>query len=52
MSEIPEELISAMKLLVGHWYQNREAVAESSNGEVPMAVDMILDLHRDRWVAA
>lgn len=52
MMAVPDELIAAMKLLVGHWYENREAVSEGNKGEVPMAVEMILDLHRDRWVAA
>lgn len=52
MDAVPDELINAMKLLVGHWYQNREAASEKSLSEAPMAVQLILDLHRDRWVAA
>lgn len=52
MASVPDELAAAMKLLVGHWYQNREAASEKALSDAPMAVQMILDLHRDRWVAA
>ena len=52
MSEVPAELISVMKLLVGHWYDNRESASEKTLTEAPQAVQMILDLHRDRWVSA
>jgi hypothetical protein len=37
----------AVKLLVGHWYQNREA-AGAAMSETPMAVDMILSAIRWR----
>ena len=39
----------AVKLLVGHWYQNREA-AGAAMSETPMAVDMILSAIRWRRV--
>lgn len=39
-SDVPEDLIHAMKLLVGHWDQNREAVIV---GAVPAVVQIALD---------
>lgn len=38
---------AAMLLLIGHWYTNREAVAQSLT-EVPLAVESLLIRHR-RW---
>lgn len=52
LASVPDELVAGMKLLVGHWYANREAVTEAGGKEMPLAVQMICDLHRDRWVAA
>lgn len=36
----------AARLLVGHWYANREAVSADSGGEVPLAVRMLLAVNR------
>lgn len=36
----------AARLLVGHWYENREAVSEKAPGKVPFAVDMLLRFNR------
>lgn len=38
---------AAMLLMVGHWYNNREASGQSLT-EIPLGVDDILFLHR-RW---
>ena len=35
-SEVPETTVQALRLLVGHWYENREAV--SSTGAIPKEV--------------
>ena len=35
-SEVPETTVQAIRLLVGHWYENREAV--SSTGAIPKEV--------------
>jgi len=44
---VPEKVKSAIKLLVGHWYKNREAVV---TGTVPrpleMAVQSLLSQNR------
>lgn len=47
---LPEDLLpavkQAVKLLAGHWYQNREAVAEGSMTEVPLAVNSLIGAAR------
>lgn len=42
ISEIPEELKIAIKLLVEHWYEHRGAVTELSLEEAPMAVKSLM----------
>ena len=40
---IPENLITAMLLLIGHWYENREqTIVGTSVSEIPMGVNDIL----------
>ena len=36
----------AARLLVGHWYANREAASAVAVSEVPMAVRMLLDFNK------
>ena len=48
-SDVPETFKASIKLLVGHWYQSREAVAVSIGGnivEIPLALKMLLDGQR------
>lgn len=41
--DVPETIKSAIRLLVGHWYENREGVTvDGTPREVPMAVDSLL----------
>lgn len=42
----PKSIVQAMLLLIGHWYQNREAVAIASLKPVPLAVDSLLSIHK------
>ncbi len=42
LDQIPETWKQAIKLLVGHWYENREAVSQQTFREVPMAVKSLL----------
>jgi hypothetical protein len=37
-----QQLLVAVKMLVGHWYANREAVSDARLAEVPMGVQMLL----------
>jgi uncharacterized phiE125 gp8 family phage protein len=39
---VPDDLKAAIKLLVGHWYRNRESVSATGGIELPQAVDMLL----------
>jgi len=50
--DVPEDLIHAMKLLVGHWDQNREAVVVGTiSTEVQIALDDLLAPFRVPFVA-
>lgn len=47
----PEGVKHAAKLLVGHWYENREAVSVRDGvAEFPMAVDALLSRYRRGWI--
>ena len=54
-SNVPADLIQAMKLLVSHWYQNRDAVVgvdnRDSSTELPLGVTWILDRYRPSSIA-
>lgn len=41
-STVPQSFIQAMLLLIGHWYENREASSEKALIDVPLAVDSLL----------
>jgi uncharacterized phiE125 gp8 family phage protein len=46
-SDLPEELVHAMKLMVGHWYENREQVAVGRSAvtraeEIPMGAQWLI----------
>lgn len=43
----PADIQQAVKLLVGHWFENRESVVVGTSGsEIPLGVDMLLAAHR------
>lgn len=46
IGELPETIKAAMKLLVGHWYENRELSAPINISEVPMTVKNLLWMER------
>ena len=39
---VPDTIKAAIKLLVGHWYEHREAASEVSITSIPLAVDSLL----------
>ena len=42
-SSVPDSIKAAIKLLVGHWYENRESVVVGTiTSELPMAVESLL----------
>lgn len=50
-TDAPANIIHAIKLLVGHWYANREAVVgvnnRDSSGPLPLGVEELVDA--ERW---
>jgi uncharacterized phiE125 gp8 family phage protein len=45
-STIPQTIVQAMLLLIGHWYVSREAVSAFSLKTVPIAVEALLNLSK------
>lgn len=49
-AQLPDDLLDvvkqAIKLLVGHWYENREAVAEEDMTQVPLAFTALAGVAR------
>jgi hypothetical protein len=43
VSGVPEGLRLALKLLIGHWYENREAVGQGGMAELPLAAKALLN---------
>ncbi len=49
--DAPEPIRQAMLLLIGHWYEHREAVNVGSTvNEFPLAVDSLLATYRVNWL--
>lgn len=46
---IPESINAAIRLLVGHWYENRQAVGPTGGNEVPLAYQSVA--HKYIWGA-
>jgi uncharacterized phiE125 gp8 family phage protein len=42
----PEDIKAAIKMLVAHWYEHREAVATGTMQDLPLAVGALLARHR------
>lgn len=47
VNDVPAALKQALLLGAGHYYENREAVAASSQAEVPLGLKALLDTQRD-----
>lgn len=43
---VPDDVKVAVQMLVGHWYQHREAVASGAMSEVPMGVSALIAPYR------
>ena len=41
-SDVPENIKTAMKQLVAHWYDNRELVTNVSVNKIPVTVNALL----------
>lgn len=44
-ADVPASIKAAIMLLVGHWYENREAVTAGAMSELPLAVDALISPH-------
>lgn len=49
VASVPQALKQAILLLVAHWFENREAVGDTS--ELPLAYDYLISQHKLGWVA-
>lgn len=47
----PADLCHAIKLIVGHWYENRSDTSELTLKEIPRAASHLIGLHRRGWYA-
>lgn len=45
-ADVPASIRHALKMLVGHWYENREATSEKETKPVPMAFNALTAAHR------
>lgn len=45
-ANVPQPIKQAMLLMIGHWYENREAVAAGGLSPLPFAVDALLAPYR------
>lgn len=48
---VPANIICAMKLMIGHWYENREnSVLGESVMQLPLAAEALLSAERTSWL--
>jgi uncharacterized phiE125 gp8 family phage protein len=45
-ADVPNAVLHAIRLLVGHWYENRRQVIQAKIYEVPMGVHALLNTYR------
>ena len=48
-SDVPSGLKHALLLLVGLWYENREAASDLTLKDIPMGVDALIGMERVGW---
>jgi uncharacterized phiE125 gp8 family phage protein len=48
-SSVPADLRHAYLLLIGHWYQHREAASDAKAETLPLGFDMLISAHRVSW---
>ena len=49
-ASVPATIKKAIRLIVAHWYQNREDTSEKTLSSIPMGADTLLSLERIGWV--
>jgi uncharacterized phiE125 gp8 family phage protein len=48
-SDVPAALRHAIKMLVAHWYENRENATEAGMRNIPYGYDALINTERARW---
>jgi len=48
-ASVPQRIKQAILLIIGHWYENREATQGTTVRELPLAVESLLNLERVHW---
>lgn len=49
-SNCPQNIVHAIKMLVAHWYEQREILVESRLAPLPQAVEALLSAERASWL--
>lgn len=49
---VPEAIKHAVKLIVAHWFENREAASEKSVKSIDWAVDALIGRYKKGWIGA
>lgn len=50
LSQVPNPLMQAMRMLIGHWYNVRESVGAVTTSEIPMGVEALMSPYRNSRV--
>lgn len=48
-TDVPAGLVHAIKMLVAHWYENREPAPEANQTKLPFGFDDLISVHRGNW---
>lgn len=48
-ADVPADVVHAIKLLTGHWYENRETVTLANMKETPLAFNALIEDHKVGW---
>lgn len=51
-ADMDPALRTAVLMLVGHWFEHREAIVAGAMSEIPMGVPELLEAHRRTWIVA
>lgn len=51
-AETPEPIKHAARLMVGHWFENREAASEKSVKAIDWAVETLVGRYKKGWIGA
>jgi len=52
VADVPKNLVHAAKMMIGHWYEDREQVSAGEMSEIPLGVYDLVNISRIGWVKA